>query len=405
LTKLEAWIGKFLFSEDYSEKGLRNPQKVYDLLNIQPKGKIILISGTNGKGTTGEILTQLALQKGHKVGTFSSPHLIRINERIKINGEPISDDLFLNSLESIKEVKGDIPLNFFQYLALAMMKIFNDENIDLWIVEIGIGGRLDPTNILNADLSIITNVQLDHEEILGKGIENIAKEKAGIIKKNKHFIFGHSQMPNSLEQEISIKNANSSILKKDFEVKETKKSILYFDKKNQFKLDDTKSIDSSSIAVAIRSFTSLGIKISENQIQKALNSFSIKGRCEVISKDPFILIDVCHNLSALKKLKKELLKSNQGKKTAAIFASSKNSYDLISPLKEIIDCWHFPRCREKRLLNPEKFLTSVDNESIGSHSESLKVTFEKIKGKNEFDAIIIYGSFYLVGEFLESNLV
>ena len=405
MTKLEAWIGKFLFSEDYSEKGLRNPQKVYDLLNIQPKGKIILISGTNGKGTTGEILTQLALEKGYKVGTFSSPHLIRINERIKINGEPISDDLFLNSLESIKEVKGDIPLNFFQYLALAMMKIFNDENIDLWIVEIGIGGRLDPTNILNADLSIITNVQLDHEEILGKGIENIAKEKAGIIKKNKHFIFGHSQMPNSLEKEISIKNANSSILKKDFEVKETKKSILYFDKKNQFKLDDTKSIDSSSIAVAIRSFISLGIMISENQIQKALNSFSIKGRCEVISKDPFILIDVCHNLSALEKLKKELLKSNEGKKTAAIFASSKNSYDLISPLKEIIDCWHFPRCKEKRLLNPEKFLTSVDNESIGSHSESLKVTFEKIKGKNEFDAIIIYGSFYLVGEFLESNLV
>ena len=405
MTKLEAWIGKFLFSEDYSEKGLRNPQKVYDLLNIQPKGKIILISGTNGKGTTGEILTQLALEKGYKVGTFSSPHLIRINERIKINGEPISDDLFLNSLESIKEVKGDIPLNFFQYLALAMMKIFNDENIDLWIVEIGIGGRLDPTNILNADLSIITNVQLDHEEILGEGIENIAKEKAGIIKENKDFIFGHSQMPNSLKQEITIKNANSSILKKDFEVKETKKSILYFDKKNQFKLDDTKSIDSSSIAVAIRSFTSLGIKISENQIQKALNSFSIKGRCEVISKDPFILIDVCHNLSALKKLKKELLKSNQGKKTAAIFASSKNSYDLISPLKEIIDCWHFPRCKEKRLLNPEKFLTSVDNESIGSHSESLKVTFEKIKGKNEFDAIIIYGSFYLVGEFLESNLV
>ena len=110
-------------------------------------------------------------------------------------------------------------------------------------------------------------------------------------------------------------------------------------------------------------------------------------------------------MSALKKLKKELLKSNQGKKTAAIFASSKNSYDLISPLKEIIDCWHFPKCKEKRLLNPKKFLTSVDNESIGSHSESLKVTFEKIKDKNEFDAIIIYGSFYLVGEFLESNLV
>ena len=183
MTKLEAWISKFLFSEDDSEKGLRNPQKVYDLLNIQPRGKIILISGTNGKGTTGEILTQLGLQKGLKVGTFSSPHLIRINERIKINGEPISDNLFLKSLESVKAAKGDIPLNFFQYLALAMMKIFNDENIDLWIVEIGIGGRLDPTNILNADLSIITNVQLDHEEILGKGIENIAKEKAGIIKK------------------------------------------------------------------------------------------------------------------------------------------------------------------------------------------------------------------------------
>ena len=236
MTKLEAWISKFLFSEDNSEKGLRNPQKVYDLLNIQPRGKIILISGTNGKGTTGEILTQFGLQKGFKVGTFSSPHLIRINERIKINGEPISDNLFLKSLESVKAAKGDIPLNFFQYLALAMMKIFNDENIDLWIVEIGIGGRLDPTNILNADLSIITNVQLDHEEILGKGIENIAKEKAGIIKENKNFIFGHSHVPNSLKKEIKIKNAYSSFLKKDFEVKKNKESILYFDKKNQFKL-------------------------------------------------------------------------------------------------------------------------------------------------------------------------
>ena len=343
MTKLEAWINKFLFSEDNSEKGLRNPQKVYDLLNIQPKGKIILISGTNGKGTAGEILTQLGLQKGLKVGTFSSPHLIRINERIKINGEPISDNLFLKSLESVKAAKGDIPLNFFQYLALAMMKIFNDENIDLWIVEIGIGGRLDPTNILNADLSIITNVQLDHEEILGKGIENIAKEK--------------------------------------------------------------QNIDSSSIAVAIRSFLSLGFKISENQIQKALDSFSIKGRCEVISEDPYILLDVCHNLSALEKLKKELLKKIEGKKTAAIFASSKNSYDLISPLKEMIDCWHFPRCKERRLINPEQFFTSVNNESIGSHGESLEVTYKKIKNKNEFDAIIIYGSFYLVGEFLESNLV
>ena len=272
MTKLEAWISKFLFSEDNSEKGLRNPQKVYDLLNIQPKGKIILISGTNGKGTAGEILTQLGLQKGLKVGTFSSPHLIRINERIKINGEPISDNLFLKSLESVKAAKGDIPLNFFQYLALAMMKIFNDENIDLWIVEIGIGGRLDPTNILNADLSIITNVQLDHEEILGKGIENIAKEKAGIIKENKDFIFGHSHVPNSLKNEIKIKNANSSFLKKDFEVKKNKESILFFDKKNQFKLEDKQNIDSSSIAVAIRSFLSLGFKISENQIQKALDS-------------------------------------------------------------------------------------------------------------------------------------
>ena len=258
MTKLEAWISKFLFSEDNSEKGLKNPKKVYDLLNIQPRGKIVLISGTNGKGTTGEILTQLGLQKGLKVGTFSSPHLIRINERIKINGEAISDNIFLNSLESVKAAKGDIPLNFFQYLALAMMKIFNDENIDLWIVEIGIGGRLDPTNILNADLSIITNVQLDHEEILGKGIENIAKEKAGIIKENKKFIFGNSHVPNSLKKEIKIKNANSSFLKKDFEVKINKESILYLDKKNQFKFEDKQNIDSSSIAIAIRSFLSLG---------------------------------------------------------------------------------------------------------------------------------------------------
>lgn len=405
MTKLEAWISKFLFSEDNSEKGLRNPQKVYDLLRIQPKGKIILISGTNGKGTIGEILTQFGLQKGLKVGTFSSPHLIRINERIKINGEPIKDDLFLNSLESVKRVKGDIPLNFFQYLALAMMKIFNDEDVDLWIIEIGIGGRLDPTNVLKADLSIISNIQLDHEEILGKGIENIAKEKAGIIKKNKPFILGQSHMPNSLKKEIKIKNSQVFSYEKDFKIMKSKKSIQYIDHTYQLKISNTEILDPSSVAVSIKSFDCLEIDITEKEIQKGLDSFSLKGRCEVISKDPFILIDVCHNLSALEKLKKRILDGMEGKKTAAIYASSKDSYDLISPLKEMVDCWYFPRCKENRLVNPEKFISFVDDKKIGSYGKSLEITYENIKSKSEFDAIIVYGSFYLVGEFLESNFV
>ena len=201
MTKLEAWISKFLFSEDNSEKGLRNPQKVYDFLNIQPRGKIILISGTNGKGTTGEILTQLGLQKGLKVGTFSSPHLIRINERIKINGEPISDKLFLKSLESVKAAKGDIPLNFFQYLALAMMKIFNDENIDLWIIEIGIGGRLDPTNILNADFDKLDQDNFFINSLSGEFFADSAGY-ANISNLNLNFDVGDAEIVGTISSEL-----------------------------------------------------------------------------------------------------------------------------------------------------------------------------------------------------------
>jgi len=212
-------------------------------------------------------------------------------------------------------------------------------------------------------------------------------------------------MPNSLKKEIKIKNSQVFSYEKDFKIMKSKKSIQYIDHTYQLKISNTESLDPSSVAVSIKSFDCLEIDITEKQIQKGLDSFSLKGRCEVISKDPFILIDVCHNLSALEKLKKRILDGMEGKKTAAIYASSKDSYDLISPLKEMVDCWYFPRCKENRLVNPEKFISFVDDKKIGSYGKSLETTYENIKSKSEFDAIIVYGSFYLVGEFLESNFV
>ena len=170
---------------------LNRVEEVYNALNITlPKDGIFLVGGTNGKGTTVALIEDMLIQKGIKTGVYTSPHLINYNERVSVNKTHVSDKELVKAFEQIEKFRGTVPLTYFEFGTLAAFNLLAMHGCDAWIIEVGLGGRLDATNIIQSDISIITNIDLDHQEFLGDSIEEIAYEKAGITKSNRPIIYG-----------------------------------------------------------------------------------------------------------------------------------------------------------------------------------------------------------------------
>ena len=205
MTELDEFLNPLLLKKNnFRRDSFASLKKIISKLKINIPPKIISITGTNGKGSTLEILSRVLTNNNFEVGLFSSPHLIKFNERIRVNNKSVSDEELLYWLKKLEDLDEYKDFNFFQLFALVCFMIFSDRKLDVWLLEVGLGGRYDPVNCFDADISVITKVALDHENILGKGVENIGREKAGIIRKNNLTIFGEGKIPKSVKKAIHI---------------------------------------------------------------------------------------------------------------------------------------------------------------------------------------------------------
>jgi dihydrofolate synthase/folylpolyglutamate synthase len=199
--------------------GLERVSKVADRLELKPPaGRVFLVAGTNGKGSCTSVLEALLRHTGLSTGLYTSPHLLLYNERIRINNVPVADADLVSAFERIEQERGDTPLTFFEYGTLAALLLFNDRACDAWVLEVGLGGRLDATNIIDADASIITTVALDHQDWLGDTVELIAAEKAGIMGSGKPAFYGDECVPESIRQQAKGLNAPLGCLGETYRV-------------------------------------------------------------------------------------------------------------------------------------------------------------------------------------------
>jgi dihydrofolate synthase/folylpolyglutamate synthase len=201
---MERSLGDWLrWQEDlhprWMELDLERVRQVAGRLAVpRPVGPVFTVAGTNGKGSTAAFLEGMLREAGFRTGLYTSPHLVRYNERVRVAGEPAADGSLVAAFSAVESARGDVPLTFFEYGTLGALRTFHEGGCDAWILEVGLGGRLDAVNIVEPDYSLITTIGLDHEEYLGDNIEQIAREKAGILRSGRPGFFGHQPVPRAI---------------------------------------------------------------------------------------------------------------------------------------------------------------------------------------------------------------
>ena len=286
------------------KKDIGNIIKACKILNNpQKKIKTIHIAGTNGKGSTAHMLASILQEAGYKTGLYTSPHLKDFRERIKINGKTIDKKYIMNFIKENQLEFEKINMSFFEFTVAMAFNYFTESKVDIAIIETGLGGRLDSTNIINPELSIITNIGLDHTNLLGNTIEKIAFEKAGIIKNNTPIIIGRKQ--------DKTKEIFKSI------AKEKNAKLYYNDNPKNITTDVKGDYQNENIGTAIKAIEVLNWNISNEQINKGINNIlkntGLEGRWQKLSENPLTICDVGHNEDGIKNILRQIEKTKFNK--------------------------------------------------------------------------------------------
>lgn len=377
--------------------GLGRLEDIYSQIVQSPVArKTILVGGTNGKGSTIEFLKNFLLSAGYKIGSYTSPHLLEFNERIKINDKSVEDKKIIRSFERIDKLKKKTRLTYFDYATLAAFDIFSEEELDFAILEIGIGGKYDPVNLINSDLSIITNIELDHEKWLGSSLEDIGDQKAAILKKGKLAILGSEEMPNSVMTKATEICSSHFQLNKDFFVHEDKTHWSYSFSEKDCNLDllSNGSLNSDAAASALTAYNLLSNR--EVGFQSIIENTQLKGRCDIVNN---FILDVSHNPASVKNLISFIEKNFKEQKFKAIFASmsEKDSSSIIKEIAHLISEWNICFIDDKRFDIPS--LINLTKSKVKADVNIADTVYSAVeRGYYEGTPYIVFGSFITVSE-------
>lgn len=401
-----------------SKSGLERIEQLLNYLdNPHYNLKFIHVAGTNGKGSTCAMLESILVDAGYKVGLYTSPHLIKYNERIKINNIDIDDETFTN----IAEIVIDKCLNciehptLFEIITAIALCYFNQQKVDYIILEVGLGGRYDATNIISSPiLSIITSISLDHCEILGNTIEQISTEKGGIIKENSKTIlaFNSYRVYNIINNICNEKNSRLYYLDN------IKFNIMYQDLySTTFSIEtdyynypqivlgmigEYQIYNVATALLAVCILKDIGIKIKDKNIYNGLKNIHWKARMELISSNPYILFDGAHNIDSIRRLADYIRKYIKNRSITLLIAvlKNKNYVEMINILIPLVDKVVITEVTSEHTLTADEFNNIISIYDLPTYKEKqIKKAFIKAKNiTNQNDIIICTGSLYLLGE-------
>ena len=370
---------------------------------LRPARKVIVVAGTNGKGSTAIFLEQVLLSSGTRVGATLSPHLHVFNERIRLHGEEVTDRSLIESFEAVEAARNGVPLNYFEYAVLAALTCFRREDLDFAILEIGLGGRLDAFNIIDADVSIITSVGIDHEEYLGSDRESIGREKAGILRPGKPLIFGEPQMPGSVERRAKELGVETYLAGRDFQDHRDPSGwrieVTEGSETREHRYREQPSVAAENAVVALQAAALVGVSLDSKFISNALN-VRLPGRFEVVDKmDRTWVFDVAHNPDAARFLLEQLKRRYPGRKFTGLFGcfKDKNAGQILSELSGILGQVVYADTTGPRGQLAIELERKVNYGTAVSVGGKIETTVDYlIDTTQSSDLILVFGSFDLV---------
>lgn len=393
------------------DMGLERVGKVGKILDVlRPAPKVITVSGTNGKGTTCHMLESILMASGLKVGVYSSPHLVRYTERVRIQGKELSETAFCDVFAQIEQARGDTSLTFFEYGTLAALKLFQQAELDVVILEVGLGGRLDATNIVDADIAAITSIALDHTDWLGSDREHIGHEKAGIFRKNHYAVVGEPDMPGSIALVADEKQAKLFRRGTDWSFSVDGEHWHWRSADQQFEKLPIPNIPLANAATAmavvrclLKSEDNISQAITHQSIVAGMARAQLPGRFQIISQQPLVIFDVAHNPHAAGYLVEKLAQlPRQSDTTVRLVIGMLGDKDIAGTLTTLAgqtDKWYIAPLNEFRGASANVLAQYLEEPAV---FDSVEHAWQQaILDAKANDIVVVCGSFHTVAHVME----
>jgi dihydrofolate synthase/folylpolyglutamate synthase len=382
----------------------------------QPSCPVITVAGTNGKGSTVALTAQILRAAGYRVGTFTSPHLIRYNERIIIDGREVSDASLVAAFERIDAARGTDTLTFFEFNTLAALLVFDTAGVDAIVLEVGLGGRLDSVNAVDADVAIVTSIALDHCDWLGPDVESIGREKAGIFRAGKPAIFGSRDMPASIAAVARELNTPLYRLGQDFDWRRDGERWSWrgrtttYDSLPRPALHGELQFDNASAVLCALECLSSRLPVTREAVEAGLRNVTLSGRFQVVrSTEPAAvewILDVAHNPAAAQALAGQLASRPAGGRTIAVcgILGDKDIEGIATALRSSFDSWIIVGLPGARSVPVDALAERLAK--LGAHiAKSAATVADGCEVARTMaragDRIVVFGSFLTVGPALE----
>jgi dihydrofolate synthase/folylpolyglutamate synthase len=389
--------------------GLERVALVHSRMDQRLACPVVTVTGTNGKGSTCAMLEAIYRNAGHRTGLYTSPHLVRYNERVRVDGEAQSDDTLIAAFNAVEDARGDVPLTYFEYGTLAMLRIFARANIGVAVLEVGLGGRLDAVNIVDADVAIVTSIGLDHMDYLGPTREDIGREKAGIFRAGRPVVCADPDPPASLVAHARALGASVVQFGRDYGYLAQDRQWQYWGPGGRRHglpfpaLRGGFQLANASTALAAIDLLRERLHVGAGAVRDGLVAVRLEGRFQVLPGVPTVVLDVAHNPHAARALAATLAAMGRFPRTIAVLGilADKDLHGVIDAMKERIDRWFVATLPGPRGASAARVVAALADAGVADEATR---TFDDVgsafaaarAAASEADRIIVFGSFLTV---------
>ena len=398
--------------------GLERSHAVAQRMGLKFDCPVITVGGTNGKGSTCAMLEAIALQAGYRTGVFTSPHLVHFEERCRIHGEIVTAQDLIPHFERVEAAREDLSLSYFEFTSLAIMSLMAAAKLDVAILEVGLGGRLDTVNIIDTDCAVITSIDLDHQEYLGTDRESIGREKAGIMRTGKPAIVGDPVPPQSVIDRAVEIGADLWTLGRDFNFSGDKLQWNWAGRGRRYSglaypaLRGANQLINASGALAALESLRERLPVTAQAVRNGLALVELPGRFQIVPGEPTLVLDVAHNPHAVAALAANLDAMGFYQTTHGVFGAmaDKDLAPMLKKMGPLVDRWYFtdlptPRAESAARLQAKWQAQETRRDvSASTHAAPMEALRAAVAAANPTDRIVVFGSFYTVGGVLEGGI-